>query len=131
MSDKLSIFDQLKQVGDSLSVVVVIGTLLQYLPAMAALATVIWTLIRIYETRTFQHWNNNRLMKKRARKLIKLRAKAVKAQAALDAIEHLAQARSEARDIVSAAATTAAKLAVQENAEIEKKSIINATTPLK
>jgi hypothetical protein len=135
MSDKLGItsnvFEQIKQVGDSLSVIVVIGTLLQLLPYMAALVTVVWTIIRIYETRTFQHWNNNRLMRMRARKLIKLRAKSVKAQAALEAMEHLAQARVEARDIISTAATTAAKLSAAENVKVEEKSIIQSTTPLK
>ena len=43
-----------KQVGDTLSVVTVVGTLMQYLPAVAALITIIWTTIRIWETDTVQ-----------------------------------------------------------------------------
>lgn len=39
---------------DAASVVTVTGTLLQVLPAIAALFTIIWTGIRIYETKTVQ-----------------------------------------------------------------------------
>ena len=38
--------------GDLLSVGVVVGTLVQFLPSAAALFTIIWTAIRIYETDT-------------------------------------------------------------------------------
>ena len=43
-----------KLTGDILSVATVLGTLAQWLPAIAALFTVIWTGIRIYETQTVQ-----------------------------------------------------------------------------
>lgn len=43
-----------KVTGDILSVATVLGTLAQWLPAVAALFTVIWTVIRIYETKTVQ-----------------------------------------------------------------------------
>jgi len=43
-----------KLTGDILSVATVLGTLAQWLPAIAALFTVIWTGIRIYETNTMQ-----------------------------------------------------------------------------
>lgn len=43
-----------KHVTDALSVVTVVGTLMDILPAVAALFTVIWTAIRIYETETVQ-----------------------------------------------------------------------------
>jgi len=39
----------IKQVGDGLSVVTAIGTLMQLLPAVAALFTIIWTGMRIAE----------------------------------------------------------------------------------
>lgn len=45
-----------KIAGDILSVATVLGTLAQWLPAIAALFTVIWTGIRIYETNTVQGW---------------------------------------------------------------------------
>ena len=43
-----------KTLVDGLSVVTVVGTLGQMLPPLAALFTVIWTSIRIYETKTVQ-----------------------------------------------------------------------------
>lgn len=43
-----------KTVVDAVSIVTVIGTLADWLPPLAAFFTIIWTLIRIYETRTVQ-----------------------------------------------------------------------------
>ena len=43
-----------KQIVDAVSVVTVVGTLGDVLPPMAALFTLIWTAIRIYETDTVQ-----------------------------------------------------------------------------
>jgi hypothetical protein len=43
-----------KTLVDGLSVVTVVGTIGELLPPMAALFTVIWTAIRIYETKTVQ-----------------------------------------------------------------------------
>ena len=43
-----------KHVVDALSIVTVVGTLVQLLPAIAALFTIVWTAIRIYETDTVQ-----------------------------------------------------------------------------
>lgn len=45
-----------KHVVDALSVATVLGTLMSYLPAVAALASLVWSLIRIYETKTVQGW---------------------------------------------------------------------------
>jgi len=45
-----------KQVTDALSVVTVIGTLAEILPAIAALFTIVWTSFRIYATDTVQKW---------------------------------------------------------------------------
>jgi len=41
---------------DALSVVTVIGTLANMLPSIAALFSIIWSIIRIYETKTVQGW---------------------------------------------------------------------------
>jgi hypothetical protein len=38
-----------KQIGDGLSVVTVVGTLVQVLPSIAALFTIVWTGMRITE----------------------------------------------------------------------------------
>lgn len=43
-----------KHVGDAVSVVVVLGALAKVLPPIAAFLTIVWTAIRIYETRTVQ-----------------------------------------------------------------------------
>jgi hypothetical protein len=49
---KPELTEQSKTIVDALSIVTVLGTLLQALPALAALFTIIWTLIRIWETDT-------------------------------------------------------------------------------
>ena len=46
--------ENIKQTVDALSMVTVVGTLVDVLPALAALFTIVWTLIRIYETKTIQ-----------------------------------------------------------------------------
>ncbi len=45
-----------KHVGDALSVATVLATLAQWLPSVAALFTIVWTGIRIWETPTVQGW---------------------------------------------------------------------------
>ena len=43
-----------KQVVDAVSVLTVVGTIGELLPPLAALFTLVWTGIRIYETQTIQ-----------------------------------------------------------------------------
>lgn len=43
-----------KHVVDALAVGATVGALVDWLPAIAALLSILWTLIRIYETRTVQ-----------------------------------------------------------------------------
>ena len=50
-----------KATGDAVSLVTVVGTLAEILPAVAALLTIIWTGFRIYETRTVQGWLGNKV----------------------------------------------------------------------
>jgi hypothetical protein len=45
-----------KTIMDGVSVVTVVGTLTNVLPSIAAVFTIIWTGIRIYETDTVQEW---------------------------------------------------------------------------
>ena len=51
-----------KTVGDAVSVFTVVGTLIEMLPSVAALITIVWTGIRIYETDTvkdlIKRWKN-------------------------------------------------------------------------
>ena len=44
-----------KTLIDGLSVVTVVGTIGEMLPPMAALFTLVWTALRIYESRTVQN----------------------------------------------------------------------------
>lgn len=48
--------DGAKHSLDALSIVTVVGTLMDMLPSIAAALTIIWTGIRIYETDTVQGW---------------------------------------------------------------------------
>jgi hypothetical protein len=43
-----------KHILDTASLATAVGTIMQVLPAIAALFTIIWTCIRIYETKTVQ-----------------------------------------------------------------------------
>jgi hypothetical protein len=43
-----------KLAGDVLSIATLLGSLAHILPAVAALLTILWTLIRIFETSTVQ-----------------------------------------------------------------------------
>jgi len=55
MSDPISHLDEAtKHVIDVVSMVTVVGTLVDMLPSFAAFLSVLWTLIRIYETDTVQ-----------------------------------------------------------------------------
>ena len=51
-----NIDEHTKHLLDGVSVATVMGTLMSWLPAIAALFTIIWTVIRIYETKTVQGW---------------------------------------------------------------------------
>ena len=46
--------ERTKTLVDAVSVVTVVGTIGEMLPPMAALFTLVWTAIRIYETKTVQ-----------------------------------------------------------------------------
>ena len=45
-----------KNAGDALSFGVALGTMMKLLPAVAALFTIVWTGIRIYETETMRQF---------------------------------------------------------------------------
>ena len=44
-----------KHVVDALSILTVVGTLVEMLPSIAAIFTIVWTGIRIWETETIQN----------------------------------------------------------------------------
>jgi hypothetical protein len=50
------ISENAKHAADALSIMTVVATLAEWLPAIAALASLIWSVIRIWETKTVQNW---------------------------------------------------------------------------
>jgi hypothetical protein len=57
---KHEISEGTKHVVDALSVVTVVGTLVEFLPAVAAIFTIVWTGIRIWETDTIKSWTGRK-----------------------------------------------------------------------
>ena len=57
MSELLdSMNDSIKHAVDTVSIATVLGTLTHMLPSIAALFSIVWSAIRIYETDTVQGW---------------------------------------------------------------------------
>lgn len=54
------ITENTKPLFDAAAIVAAIGSLLNYLPLIAAAASLVWTLIRIWETKTVQGWLGNK-----------------------------------------------------------------------
>jgi len=55
--DKLdSVNEHTKSVIDWTSIGIAFGSLMQILPSIAAALSIVWTVIRIYETKTVQNW---------------------------------------------------------------------------
>jgi hypothetical protein len=57
---KHEISEGTKHAVDALSVVTVVGTLVEFLPAIAAIFTIVWTGIRIWETDTVKSWTGRK-----------------------------------------------------------------------
>jgi hypothetical protein len=49
-----------KSALDAVSFITVVGTLVDILPSIAALFTIIWTAFRIWETDTVRDWTNRK-----------------------------------------------------------------------
>jgi hypothetical protein len=48
--------EAVKQFVDGLSLFTVIGTLVEMLPSISAILSIVWVCIRIWETKTVQGW---------------------------------------------------------------------------
>jgi hypothetical protein len=57
---KNEISESAKHVVDALSVITVLGTLIEMLPSIAAVFTIVWTGIRIWETDTVRGWTGRK-----------------------------------------------------------------------
>jgi len=66
--EMLNMDDSTKHLLDFASIFTAVGTLLTWLPHLAALFTILWTGIRIYETKTIQKMVANRKAKKERKK---------------------------------------------------------------
>ena len=106
---------------DILSAGAIVGTFLGYLPIVAAFAGLVWYLIQIWESRTIQHWWNNRRIVRTAKKIAKLKAKERVIMAQLEGLESIRHAKIEARDKVETAKIEAAKTQVHEETAAETK----------
>lgn len=61
MKDPTSHMDEAaKHVVDALSIATVLGTLVDMLPSVAAAFTIVWTIIRIWETDTVKKWTGRK-----------------------------------------------------------------------
>lgn len=47
--------EHVKNVVDALSIATVVATIMDILPSVAALLSIVWTIIRIWETKTIQN----------------------------------------------------------------------------
>lgn len=88
---------------DTISALAIVGSLLGYLPALAAVAAIAWYAIQIYESRTVQHWLANRRMMHAAKELIRLRAKQKVIHAEIVAAEKVRAAKAQANETVQQA----------------------------
>lgn len=105
----------------------------QLIGAIGGVFGAIFYAVQLYESRTFQHWKNNFLLKHRARKLARLQARAVVTAAQIAALEKIRLARREARELVEEASCLAAKTYNVETTKIEsaaiKDKLCNADKP--
>lgn len=77
---------------------------------LAGFFTAVLSIVQLYESRTFQHWKNNWLMKHRARLLARLQRRAAMTAARIQALQRIRVGRQEAKDIVNEATAVAATI---------------------
>jgi len=116
------IIDAIGPIAHPASLISVAGAFVGILPPLAALVGIAWYVILIYESRTFQHWNRNRQMKRKARKVAHLRAQEKIILAELDALEIVRVARVDAHEKIASATAQAAKDEVREATQANIKS---------
>ena len=100
---------------------VIVTAIIGWLPYIAAAIAILWYVIQIWESRTVQHWHENRRMVRKAKRVARLKAKEKVIVAQLEALETLRQARVDARDKVEVARVEAAKLSIAEQTVAESK----------
>jgi len=91
------------------------GFLGNSIPYLSGLAALVWFCIQIWASRAIQHWWNNVREVRRAKRLVRLRAREKVLVAKIEALAKVRQARVEARDIVEQAKVVAALDAAHEH----------------
>lgn len=112
-------------VGHTLLPLGAVATLVGLLPTVLGVLVTslgaIFYSIQIYESSTFRHWRMNHIMRKKARKLARLRAKERIVVAKIEALQTLKDARIEATSIMSTAKAEAAKVEAHTPVAIAEK----------
>jgi len=112
--------DWLAWAGNSASVLTVFGTILGFLPPLAALVAVIWYLIQIAESKTYRDWRMDRQRVKKERKIARLKAKQVIIEAELDALAVRTMAKDFADHMIANAEGVAANKVAAAKEEVLK-----------
>ena len=99
------------------SVAGVIGYLPVFITCIAGILAACMYAVTLWESKTVQHWMNNRRMLKKAKKVARLKAKQKILEAELIAVEKVRVARHEAREIVESAKSEAFVAATQEETD--------------
>jgi len=101
----------ISKVLDVIAAGAIAGTFVGWIPILlgtfATVLSIVWFAIQIYESRTFIYWKNNQLMKRKAKKIARLKAKEKILAAQILAIETVRSAKVEAREKVAQAKTEA------------------------
>lgn len=108
--------------ANALGTAAIIGTIIGWLPAIAAMVAVIFYLIQIWESATVRHYLANRKMVRKAKKIARLRAREKVITAQLAALETVRQAKAIAKETVAVAQAEAAQQVVVESIEAETKT---------
>ncbi len=83
-----------------------------------ALAALVWFCIQIWRSREIQHWWNNRMQVRWAKRLVRVKQQEKIAVAKIEALARLRAARVEARDLLETAKVEAATQAVHDTTSL-------------
>lgn len=102
---------------DVLAASSIVGTIFGYLPSIAAIISIIWFCIQIYESKTFTKLKSDYLLNRKAKKIAKLRAKEKILAAQIAAIETVRLAKVEAQEKIASAKVEAILDIVHNNTD--------------
>ena len=118
--------DYFAWLGNSASVVTILGSIFGLLPPLAALVAIIWYMIQVYESKTYREWRARRLHDKKTRKIARLQAQQKVIQAELEALDTKRAAAAYAEHMVRNAEHVAAEKV--HVAKVEAAALVEQTT---